>query len=165
MLWNRSSTSRRVQFNATVSNTHRTNNETEAWNKRVRTTDKPQSPVSVPLTGQPQEWHCSSSHCSGGGGTWTAAEKTIQASYTRVTAASAESVRCSKSVGEVLRGLGHTIRFVWVLKITDVTWHRHKIRTVNVKYAVAALSIMQLMPDTLELHICAHFYFACFVYS
>jgi len=66
----------------------------------------------------------------------------------------------SKSVAEALRGLGHTIRFVWVLKSTDVTWHRHKIRTFNVKHATcgAALSIMELMPDTLELHLCAHFF-------
>jgi len=41
----------------------------------------------------------------------------------------------SKSVAEALRGLGHTIRFVWVLKSTDVTWHRRNIRTFNVKYA------------------------------
>jgi len=75
----------------------------------------------------------------------------------------------SKSVAEALRGLRHTIRFVWVLKSTDVTWHRKNIRlghlTLNMPPAAAALSIMQLMPDTLELHLSALFCFACYVYS
>ena len=38
----------------------------------------------APLTGQPQEEHRSRSHCSGGGGTWTVAQKASQASRARV---------------------------------------------------------------------------------
>jgi len=126
-------------FNATVSNTQRTNFETEAWNNAFarqigqshpslyRLLDnlrKDTAVVHIALEaearGQPPRKRV------------RPATRELQERLQNLCVARRDG---SKSVAEALRRLGHTIRFVWVLKSTDVTWHRQKIRTFNVKSA------------------------------